>query len=238
MNLLLIPEKQSTYQLSKKDPRLDHVRGILRLGLGDCFDIGVINGPLGKATIIHIDELGLTLENTWLETPPELPPIHLLIGLPRPATAQKILTDATTLGAIGLHFFQAKKSDPAYAKSKLWQSEHYHQYLQLGAEQAFSTHLPIVTINDSLENAIQQLPAVSQRIALDVYEGTLRFGSIEKMIAPLAIAIGPERGWHQAERVLFREQQFQLAHFSERVLRVETAVITALAIIQARLGFI
>jgi RsmE family RNA methyltransferase len=53
---------------------------------------------------------------------------------------------------------------------------------------------------------------------------------------PLALAIGPERGWSGAERDLLRAAGFALAHLGPRVLRAETAVVAAIALVRARLG--
>jgi RsmE family RNA methyltransferase len=56
--------------------------------------------------------------------------------------------------------------------------------------------------------------------------------------APLVLAFGPERGWSAAERDLLRAQHFAFAHLGTRVLRSETAVIAALAVVRSRLGWL
>ena len=51
---------------------------------------------------------------------------------------------------------------------------------------------------------------------------------------PIAIALGPERGWSAAERSLLRAGGFELAHLGARVLRTETAAVAAISIAKAR----
>jgi RsmE family RNA methyltransferase len=51
------------------------------------------------------------------------------------------------------------------------------------------------------------------------------------------LAIGPERGWGPRDRDGLRAAGFALAHLGPRVLRSETAVVAALAILRADLGF-
>jgi RsmE family RNA methyltransferase len=53
---------------------------------------------------------------------------------------------------------------------------------------------------------------------------------------PIALAIGPERGWAAGDRAALRAHGFTLVHLGPRVLRTETACIAALAVIRSKLG--
>jgi len=64
--------------------------------------------------------------------------------------------------------------------------------------------------------------------------GACEFGTGRRVI----LALGPERGWGPADRAELRGHGFTLAHLGERVLRAETAVVAALAILRARAGLI
>jgi RsmE family RNA methyltransferase len=79
------------------------------------------------------------------------------------------------------------------------------------------------------------LPVTDQRIALDNYEASVSLNRRNpedgRTTAKGSIlAFGPERGWGPADRDLLRASGFMLAHLGSRVLRVETAVVAALAI--------
>ncbi|MFI5337188.1 MAG: RsmE family RNA methyltransferase [Opitutales bacterium] len=50
------------------------------------------------------------------------------------------------------------------------------------------------------------------------------------------MAFGPERGWSADERRQLRAAGFTFAHLGSRVLRLETAVVAALAVLKARRG--
>ena len=136
-----------------------------------------------------------------------------------------------------LHFFAAEKSEPGYAQSTLWASGEWRRHLLAGAEQAFTTRLPTLTHGQSLAAVIASLPAGTTCVALDNYESPQALSAVA-VAAPVALAFGPERGWSAAERDLLRAQGFTLAHLGQRVLRSETAVIAALAIVRARLGLL
>lgn len=233
MNIILFPTRADRYQLAARDPRLEHVRGVLRLGAGDQFAIGVVDGPTGKATILRCDRDELEIAAVWGEEPPALPPVRLLVGLPRPATARKVLTEATSLGVARIDFFAAARSDPAYARSSLWRDDAWRSACILGAEQACTTRLPEVQCHAALAAALAATAPGATRIALDVYEGTRRLAPCARIAVPVAIAFGPERGWTAPERRQLRAAGFTLQHLGPRVLRLETAVTAALALVHA-----
>ena len=86
-----------------------------------------------------------------------------------------------------------------------------------------------------MAGALAALTPGAQRIALDNYEATT---SLKKHhlsgCTSLVLALGPERGWGPTDREALRAAGFTFAHLGARVLRVETAVVSALAI--TRLG--
>lgn len=239
MNLILFEPDELARPLPHGDRRAEHILRVLRRAPGDTFDVGQINGPRGKATLVHVDASALTLAFAWGSPPPPPTPITLIIGLPRPQTARDILRDATTLGARALHFVATEKSEPSYAQSTLWSSGEWRRHLVTGAEQAFDTRLPEVTHGRALAEVLAALstPAGRTRLALDNYESPAALGACQPSHdAPLVLAIGGERGWSARDRAELRAQAFHFAHLGPRVLRTETAVTAALAIVRAKLG--
>jgi 16S rRNA (uracil1498-N3)-methyltransferase len=242
VNLILFEPAETTAPLPRTDPRAQHILDVLRRKVGDTFDAGLVNGPRGKGTLTALDSLTLTLTFTWGEVPLPLEPITLLIGLPRPQTARKILQEATSLGVQALHFFRAEKGEANYGQSTLWSSAEWRRHLLMGAAQAFDTRLPEVSHRSSLDELLASLPAGSPRVALDNYEAAAplsRFHVLRETtgsVVPVALAIGPERGWSAKERDLLRAHRFTLAHLGTRVLRTETACVAAVALIKAELG--
>lgn len=237
VNLILFNPEETGRPLPLQDARAVHILKILRRQRGDTFDVGLINGPRGKATLTSIesDHLGLTF--AWGETPPPADPITLIIGLPRPQTARKILQEATTLGVAALHFVTTKRGESSYAKSTLWSSGEWERHIHAGAAQAFCTQVPQVTHSHSLPEIITRLAESSPRVALDNYEGTKPLSqSIPSNVTEVTIALGAERGWSPEERTLLRDNAFTLSHLGERVLRLETAVVSAISLVKAQRG--
>ena len=237
MNRILFNQQQTAYTLDPRDPRFEHVRGVLRMKAGDRFDVGVENGPAGKATIVALDGAAMRIEVEWGERPPLPPPVYVLVGMCRPATARKILTTAPTLGVRELHFAATARSDPAYARASLWQGDEGRLRVIEGVEQAFDTYVPPVKVHAGLVQAIGELPGSCVNAALDVYEGSMPLSGLELSAAtPVCLAIGPERGWDAADRDVLRQAGFTLVSLNERVLRVETAVTVGLTLLLQRMG--
>ena len=235
MNLILFEPDETERPLPLDDPRARHVLEVLRRGVGDSFDVGLIDGPRGKATVEAVDAESLRLSFVWGETPPPLEPVTLIVGLPRPQTARKVLEEATTLGVQAMHFVTSERGEPGYGQSRLWSSGEWRRHVIAGAEQAFSTRLPAVTWRRGLGEAVSVLDSVGSRLALDNYESPVAMGKAA-VTAPVTIAIGPERGWTAAERELLRAAGFQFVHLGERVLRVETACVAAITLALAGMG--
>jgi RsmE family RNA methyltransferase len=211
---------------------------------GDTFDTGLIDGPRGKGTVVAIGAEALTLSFAWGTLPPPLDPITLIVGLPRPQTARKILQEATALGVTAMHFVATEKSEASYARSTLWSAGEWRRHLIAGAEQAFDTRLPQVTWSRSLAEVVAAQPPATNRLALDHYEAASPLSGCHlvddngKGATPpdAVLAFGPERGWSDRDRALLRANAFSLVHLGSRVLRTETAVVAAVALVKARLG--
>lgn len=237
MNLVLFEPAEIDRPLPRSDRRARHVLEILRRQPGDTFDAGLIDGPHGKATVTAVDDHALYLAFAWGPPPPPPDPLILIVGLCRPQTARDILRDATTLGVGAIHFVRTEKSEASYAQSSLWSTGEWRRHLVTGAEQAFATRLPEVTCGRPLSEALAGLPPGTVGLTLDNYESPTplrdHHGSREHLHV---LALGAERGWSAAERDALRRHAFRFVHLGDRVLRTETAVVAALAILRSRLG--
>ncbi|MBC8010258.1 MAG: RNA methyltransferase, partial [Burkholderiales bacterium] len=243
MNLVLFEPGELEMPLSLADPRAQHILKVLRRAPGDTFVAGVVNGPHGVATLLAHDTAAgaLTIAFAPTHEPPPLPPVTLLVGLPRPQTARDLLRDATTLGVARIHFVATERADPNYAASSLWTSGEWRRHVLAGATQACDTRLPEITWTHTLASALAALPSgASSRLALDNYEATAPLASAlsgqiinhpSSIINPTVLALGPERGWDAADRAALRAAGFTLCSLGSRVLRLETAVVAALAIV-------
>jgi 16S rRNA (uracil1498-N3)-methyltransferase len=237
MNLILFESAEEAAALPSADPRAVHILRVLRCGIGDAFDAGLINGPRGKGVVLSIDADALTFRLDLAAPPPPLDPITLVLGLPRPQIARRVLQEGATLGFSAMHFVATHKGDPGYGKSTLWTSGEWRRHLVNGAQQAYCTRIPEVSSGAPLADVLASLPQGSCRLALDNYEATQPLSGAA-ISGPAVLALGPERGWSARERDLLRAQGFELVHLGWRVLRVDTACTAAGTLVKARLGLL
>jgi len=240
MNLVLFETVAQAMHLAPGDPRARHIREVLRMKPGDKLFVGVVNGPRGHAVIAEDDPAGMRLDIQWEEKIEPPRPFWALIGMPRPQTARDVLREGATFGVTALHFFNAEKAEPSYADSTLWKTDEWKQRLREGTAQAFATNVPEVARHESLREAMEEIAATAPnnavRFALDVYEGRAPLSQIAPADGPVILALGAERGWSAGERIILRENGFQLAHLGPRVLRTETALVAGLSVLLARRG--
>ena len=239
MNLILFEKAFESIRLEGADERARHIRKVLRAEIGSLVFVGFVNGPRARARVAALPEDGsVLLEIVGTEAAPQALPVTLLIGLPRPHTAKRILFEAASMGVERILFFEAERGEPSYARSSLWQSDEWRERLQLGVEQSFATHIPAVAMYPDLQVALSQLYELSVRVALDNYEGS---GPVDEVLPEesdrCVIAFGPERGWSPNERDILRKNGWKVAHMGPHVLRAETAVTAALAAVATRFGY-
>lgn len=239
MNLILFDSPFETIRLEGSDPRAQHIRKVLRAVVGTLVFVGFENGPRARVSVAELaDDGAVVLEVVNTEAAPPPLPITLLIGLPRPHTAKRILFDAASMGVRALHFFESERSEPSYAQSSLWSTDEWRERLRLGAEQSFGTYLPDVAMHADLQSAISTLYGADVNIALDNYEAEGAIGSVLTGAASsVVIALGSERGWSPTERDVFRKNGWKLAHIGPHVLRAETAVVAAVSATASTLGY-
>ncbi|MGB0257465.1 MAG: 16S rRNA (uracil(1498)-N(3))-methyltransferase [Coraliomargarita sp.] len=239
MNLILFNEPFEQIRLEVDDPRAKHIRKVLRAQIGTKVFLGFVNGLRARAEVAALPEDGsVFLEVVGTEPAPKPLPITLLIGLPRPHTAKRILFEAASLGVQRMYFFEAERGEPSYAQSSLWTSNEWQERLHLGVEQSFGTHVPEVATFPDLQTVLSLLYEVPVRVALDNYEaaGSLN-ATLPESAEQLVLAFGPERGWSPNERDTLRNNGWKLAHLGPHVLRAETATVAAVSAAAAQLGY-
>ncbi|MGB0743554.1 MAG: RsmE family RNA methyltransferase [Opitutales bacterium] len=238
MNLILFDSPFEQIRLEPGDPKGQHIRKVLRAEIGMKVFIGFVNGSRTRAEVSALEQDGsVELQVIATEPAPAALPIQLLLGLPRPHTAKRLLFEAASMGVQALYFFEAERGEPSYAKSSLWTSDDWKERLRLGTEQSFGTHVPEVSICPDLQTAISHLGTDAPRIALDNYEATAALSeSIPADAKSAILALGPERGWTSNERDTFRKNGWKLAHLGPHVLRAETACTAAVAATASQLG--
>jgi 16S rRNA (uracil1498-N3)-methyltransferase len=237
MNILLFTPDElngSVLSLAEQDRRAQHIVRVLGLVPGDDLRVGMLNGKMGTARILGLENGRLEMEVSLLTHPPEPAGIELILALPRPIMLQRILKQATVLGVRRFHLIRSQKVQKSFFQGSVLQPKNLRDLLLQGLEQAVDTRLPEVCLHHRfrpfVEDVVPTLTAASRLLAhpgegsiLADLHGAGRIGS------PLLLAIGPEGGWSEHEVGSFRELGFTCFSLGPRILHVDTAILVLLA---------
>jgi RsmE family RNA methyltransferase len=244
VNLILFEPGEWQNPLPLNDRRAEHIRQILKLTPGDLLWAGEIEGNWGTLKFTGQTDQGLTFaapDFSRLPVPPY--PLGLLIGTPRPPTAQRLLRDLTSLGVSRLAFVATDLGEKSYLQSHLWKSD-WKKALADGAMQAKTTRFPQVERFESLGKALHSLSETTagpaRRLVFDA-SGKPFSQALEN---PREItgnpsfvwaALGPERGWSEKERGQLNTAGWSFVKLGERILRTETACTVAVSLVLHRI---
>ena len=234
MNLILLENDSPCQTLDAEDRRTRHILDVLMRDGKNSFFVGLRDGRMGKASPFELPDGALQLRVDWsLPEADTLAPVEMIIGLPRPQSARRILRDLPTMGIRKACFFVGGKGESGYATSSLWKTDEWTAQLREGVEQSFNPRFPDVSMADSLETALSKVCSTFCRIALDLYEAEQPY--MQALVqggaaCGVTLAIGPERGWNSNERGLLRSAGFVMCSMGARVMRSDTAVIAAASV--------
>jgi RsmE family RNA methyltransferase len=205
---------------------------VLRAEVGKSLRVGLLDGAIGTATVLAIAdahaELGVTLD-----TAPPTPRTDLLLAVPRPKSLKKVLPELAAFGIARLVLMRTWKVERPFLESPILEPAHYEPLLDEGLMQGMSTHRPRVSFEPRFKPFVEdRLPALlADRIALVAHpQASARLADLS--LAPdsqVTIAIGPEGGFLPYEVDLLKVAGCLPVRLGERILRVETACVAALA---------
>lgn len=150
MNLLILrPEDWLSESLTAvSGRRAEHLLKILKLQPGEELRVGALNGLVGRAQVLSIEQQPTrVLLETQLDTPP--PPkakTELLLALPRPKVLRRVLQAVASIGVARIVLVNAARVEKSYFDSPLLEPQALEDAMLLGLEQARDTQLPEIMI--------------------------------------------------------------------------------------------
>ena len=220
-----------------------HIKNVLRMKVGE--ELSVSNGMDGKEYRCGIEEWRedsiLCRLHFIREDGVELPSkVYLFQGLPKGDKMELVIQKAVELGVYEVIPLAAKRSvvklDAKKEKAKLvrWQG-----VAEAAAKQSRRSVIPQVRGMMNLKEAVEY--AAQMEIRLIPYELAQGMGKTKRLISSLqpgqsvAIFIGPEGGFEEAEIEEARAGGILPVTLGKRILRTETAGLTILSWIMYQL---
>ena len=229
------------YALTDDDAR--YLRSVLRLVEGASLLVFNGSGREGEAVIDHVDDkkVNVKIVDAWPVAPDSLS-IILAQSLPKAGKMETILQKATELGVQKIVPFFSQRSVPKLNREKAADRQARWQKIVLEAtRQCRQAYIPEVTPVLSFPEMLKAVPRDAVRIILWEEEGGVGIKSFLRLerampMTGCCIVVGPEGGFTEEEIKEAGDCGFAVASLGRHVLRVETASLAAIALIQYEWG--
>ena len=144
---------------------------------------------------------------------------------------------ATELGVAAIVPVIARRSEKHLAQAAEKRVERWRRVVHEAAQQSRRSDVPLLGDPVALSTRIKSASESCRVVLAEQERSTTLRAALEEAIAAagaempsLEIAIGPEGGWAPDEEALFDANGWKAASLGPRILRAETAAITALAV--------
>lgn len=226
MNLVLLkPDEVEGNRAVLCGRRARHICDVIDAEPGRALRVGILGGRIGEGRVLARDDASVTLDLRADHDPPAASPVTLVLALPRPKVARRVLVDAAALGIKRIHLLGAWKVDKSYWDSPLLLDTAVDEHLVLGLEQGGDTIMPTVTrhrlFKPFVEDSLASIASGSRCLVAHPGAADACPRGIE---GPLTLAVGPERGFTDYEIERLVEAGFEKVSLGPRTLRVESAV--------------
>lgn len=219
----------------------EHLSRVLRAQAGTEADV-VAGGRVFHAAIaaVEADEVRFNLL-AEVEADPALP-VTLVVSIFKFDRLEWAIEKATELGVHTIAPVLARRTEKHLAQAAAKRVERWRRIAHEAAQQSRRSDVPLILDPEPLESRVKAASS-AVRIVLAEQERTttLRHALAEAVAAAgtempqLEIAIGPEGGWAPAEEALFDANGWRAVSLGPRILRAETAALTALSVVAAEL---
>ncbi|MBT9331696.1 16S rRNA (uracil(1498)-N(3))-methyltransferase [Acidipila sp. 4G-K13] len=218
-----------------------HLIRVLRAQPGMEFDI-VAGDRVWHAVIAGISGDSVRFNLLAEEKADPALPVTLLLSVFRFERMEWAIEKATELGVERVLPVIARRSEKHLAQSAKTRAERWRRIAREAAKQSRRSDVPVIDDPLPLKTALQQEKQGARLLLAEQERSTtLRHALTEALAASgdqmplISMAVGPEGGWTAEEEALFDAEGWKPVSLGPRILRAETAAMTAMAVTAALL---
>lgn len=234
IRLFVEPSLGEGQSVSLTKDQVHYVFNVMRLENGDL--IRVFNGKDGE-WLAKLDRQSkrsadcVLIEQTALQKDP--PDLWLVFAPIKKARTDFIVEKATELGVAKIQPVLTE-----FTNSERVKLDRLQAHAIEAAEQCEGTFVPLIEAPQKLATLLDHWPDDRKILFCnEALAGGQSVASIELVEGPWAILIGPEGGFSQKEiERLSKMPQTQSVGLGPRILRADTAVVTAISLWQSKIG--
>ena len=238
LNRFYIAGAHSTGDVLQLDAeRSNYLCRVLRMSEGD--ELGIFDGVGGlyRCRLCHAHQRRAKIE--VVEGHPPVPrPANapsLAIALLKGQAMDRAIQQATELGIQGIWLLQGARSNLVLKQDRLAQKiDHWQRIIASASEQCGQLWLPNLYRPLTVEACLEQQPDHVEPIVFEPTGDALPPSLDAKN--PL-VFVGPEGGWNDAEKQLFRSKHIATYRLGHTIVRAETMSAVGLALVQQARGW-
>jgi 16S rRNA (uracil1498-N3)-methyltransferase len=214
-----------------------HLARVLRANMGD--EITLFNGEGGEyqALIRAFSKKHVTVELIQFIARDVESPAHLILaqGIARGEKMDFVIQKAVELGVSEIYPVITERCNVRLDKDREEKRlEHWRAVIISACEQSGRNRLPLLHAAISFDTLIETVQADMKFILLP--DANQQLKSQHFAANKIALLIGPEGGLGAQEIARAQAADFHALNLGPRVLRTETAALTALAVLQFKFG--
>jgi 16S rRNA (uracil1498-N3)-methyltransferase len=223
------PVRNAQTELEGDDAK--HLTQVLRVEAGEVYEISDNqNVYLAEVTLARKAHVVFHVLET-LPAPEPLVPLTVLVALIKFERLETVLEKATELGATEIRLVRAERSEKGLELAAPKRMHRWQRIVVEASQQSRRATLPQISGPIPLAKALAM--EAENRLLLDEDRTGQSILDAVKAKAPTAILVGPEGGWPAHEREQALAAGWTQVSLGPLVLRTETAVIAALATLNA-----
>jgi 16S rRNA (uracil1498-N3)-methyltransferase len=215
-----------------------HLARVLRLGVGA--QVQVCDGEGGNfaAQVATLDPRGATLRilgklDAWGESPL---PLVLGVGLAKGEAVDEVVRQTTEMGVSRIFPFISERSERLTPERAARRLERWRRLARESIKSCQRSKLPLIEPSRDFAAALDG----PEEVKLIFWEEERGGGLHSVLLLPrprdVRVLIGPEGGFSAGEAALAREAGFQVVSLGPRRLKVPTAALAAITLIQYAWG--
>ncbi|MDW3095712.1 MAG: 16S rRNA (uracil(1498)-N(3))-methyltransferase [Gammaproteobacteria bacterium] len=230
---------ETSTQITLEAKAVKHIKDVLRMSIGNQIILFNGNGNDYHSTISELSKkhVGVTIDSKFIINNESSLLIHLLQPLCRSEKMDWCLQKATELGVGKITPFISSRVNINITDKRLEKKmDHWHSVIQSACEQSGRASLPIIYEPIDFDIAINNSHQEDIKLIASPMANENIFSSTQARVNTCICAIGPEGGFDKNEITQAQKEGFTPIQMGPRILRLETAVISALTLCQSRWG--
>ena len=226
--------KAQSYQLTHQEPQFHYLANVLRVKVGQQFNLFNGQGLIASAILVQASKKLLQLDITDVEhlTPGSLG-LHLMLSVSKGDRMDYALQKSTELGVTAVTPLWSERGEVKLNQDRLDKKMgHWQGVITSACEQSYQNfcpqlHAPVTLADLKIEPLVHEQHLMCDLIGTTFK--TMAYGLEPKMVI---VYVGPEGGWSDEEKHNFQSSGVQAVRLGPRVLRTETAPVVMLTLCQ------